>query len=240
MKRYDELLSRVVTAFYLPSYAVMDIHESPYQKRTTWREPEYQKQMDLLRAIPFPCIRIIRDGEPPPNSDLGQALFKKTGHRPKRLTSDIVCEVRDGLFWWAGKDSIVCHDGWRQSKYMPEDWDDYGVNAYYELSLPRNYFDLMHLLADRQNRYVENRLSRQVRRAAGVSPTYCEYIIVRKKEAPLQEAYRWSEIVRRHPILHAVRAHLRHYQSGMVVKVRAHSRGHGELFQVKDYRVPAT
>ena len=43
-----------------------------------------------------------------------------------------------------------------------------------------------------------------------------------------------------HPILHAVRAHLRHYQSGMVVKVRAHSRGHGELFQVKDYRIPAT
>lgn len=239
MKQYDEKLSRAVTAFYLPSFAAMSIDESPFGRRTNSTDAAYKLQMHLLRAIPFPCIRIIRDGEVPPDSPLAKAMTEKSrGRLPKHLRSDVVCEMRDGVFSWASKDAILYHDGYRVTKYMPEDWGAYGVGVQ-ETALPRSYFDLMQALADRQNRYIEQKLTRQARRASGLSPTYCEYVVVRKKEAPIQEAYRWSEIVRRHPMLHAVRAHLRHYKSGLIVKVREHTRGHGELFQVKDYVLPA-
>ena len=101
--------------------------------------------------------------------------------------------------------------------------------------MPTTFLRLINVLLDRKNGYVERGASRQVRRAMGLSPYYREYIVVSRRENPGCQTI--GQVIRRHPRLHAVRGHLRQIRSGRLVSVKAHVRGHGEVFQVKDYVV---
>jgi len=224
---YDELLKRAVTAFYLP--IVPNDDPLPVEIGPTDKE-EYLKKLDAVLAIPFPCIRIIRDTR----RTESELWNHKTWKHVARGRSDTICEVRDDKFAWASRDQYWKKDGTTWVVYTPEQW----AWDPRTIAVPKTYFALMEALANRQNRFVEQPPpSRQVRRHLGLQSEYREYIVVRKREAP-KEALTLGQIIRRHPILHAVRGHLRHYKGGLVVKVRPHCRGTGTHLQVKDYVLP--
>ena len=228
MTVFDEMLPRAMTAFYLPLPAKHGEYIHPVPFGTV----EFARTLDALLAIPFPCIRIVREGEIPPGAP--------GWHGISRARSDCVCELVAGDFFaWGSKEVVKWPDGKIFTRYSPEDWADWRERPAADMHLPVQYIRLMEALGDRKHRFIErDRLTRQQRRAIGVTPEYREYIVINKRDAPAG-AHTLSEIVRRHPILHAVRAHLRHYKSGLVTPVRAHARGHGQLFQVKDYKVQA-
>lgn len=93
------------------------------------------------------------------------------------------------------------------------------------------------MLDSREVRYIEEKVSRPVRRAMGVSRDYREYIIIRKHDHHhyYDSALKRTDIIKRLKALHAVRGHMRHLQSGKTVFVKPHMRGKGEALQIKDY-----
>lgn len=231
MKLFEELLQRAMTAFYMPLPWA-----DPAPGAIIGEAPDYDEALRQIWTIPFPCIRIIRESAIPP----GAEGWNDCAY----VHSDCVCEM-DRDFRFASKETLKWPDGFVKIGYVPEDMPycpdpapPPGVKVTY-IHLPRPYIALMEALNDRQHRFIEGeRLTRQARRALGVSPEYREYIVVRKCDK-VPGAHTIGELFRRHPMLHAVRAHLRHYKSGLVTQVRAHARGRGEMFQVKDYRVQA-
>ena len=205
---HDVLVREAVAAFYLPDYAAADDFV-PAEAGGNYD--------DEIAAQPFPCIRIVR---------------KTIGVGPERigwhLLDDIVCRKAGEEWGWAQHLTIHYPTGERRSAYYPE------AGPVTAIAMPKMFLALIEALADRKNGYIEQAVTRQQRRALGVTNEYREYIVVRR---PNPGCFTIGAIIRRHPQLHAVRGHLRHYKSGRVAVVRPHMRGHGELAQVKDYAI---
>jgi hypothetical protein len=94
---------------------------------------------------------------------------------------------------------------------------------------------LQNMLYDRKHRFIEQPISRQQRRSEGRPPQYREYIVIDRDDARYETGLRSGAILKRLKTLHAVRGHFRHYRSGLVVPVKPHMRGKGDLTQVKEY-----
>lgn len=208
------LLPRVITTFHVPLLR-------------DWPETiEHNKMVEMLEMMPFTCIRIVA---PPMQLDVDYVQFDEWvieafPHREG--------DMEGMAHLWSFKRRIV-DDGRTETFYTHGPRDTRDAFPFPVLG------HLLTLLSKSRNRYIEKPLSRQAKRALGVSvPNYHEYVIVdRRSVKEGEKAARWSEIARRHPHLHAVRAHLRRLECGRLVRVRAHTRGKGTLFQVKDYRV---
>lgn len=223
---FDTLRPHIVTTFYLEPYTA-SLEEPELIEHS---DPAYAKLTEWLYALPFPCMRIVRS--------LVGPYCEAQGWR--QLDTDVIITnlVKDNgkTTWaWAVKDTVIHLDGTRKSNYAPNEavhWHNQRTN-----NVPASFIDLMRLLGSRVHRYVERPVSRQIRRAEGFASSYREYIVIRRKDAAEHtgEILTLGQIIRRHPILHAVRGHIRKYRSGLITTVRPHTRGVGELFQVKDY-----
>jgi hypothetical protein len=208
-KVYRHLMPRVITAFHIPLTPIDKV-------RVTEKE-----WADLLRTLPFPCIKIVT---PTQRVDPGESLSK-----------DMIIEIeRSGnavTVTWSNKVRVITDD------FIS---DMYSIPGDHPRAQPVDIVcRLLTLLRDSRNRYIEKPVSRQVKRAQGIkAPDYHEYIIIDRRDIkPEDDARPWKDISRRMPYLHAVRAHLRRLECGRLVQVRAHTRGKGTLFQVKDYAV---
>jgi len=122
--------------------------------------------------------------------------------------------------------------------YSPtsERQDEYSKN-------PGIYCELYHrfykALYSRQNRFIEESVSRQVRRANKYPANYREYIVIPKEDVRYASAIHAATIVKRMKELHAVRGHLRtNWKTGQKnILVKPHTRGQGEALQAKEYIV---
>jgi hypothetical protein len=206
--RYEKMLPDVVATFYVPD------RDDPDRDSAVAESVSREVFVNAVKSIPFPAIRVIQRELP-------------TKDMPISILTDVICQQNGEGILWAARDAILNLNGIRHVFYTPEHTD---VKME---GLPRSYVDLIHALADRSNGFVEQAISRQQRRSLGVSAEYREYIVVRRRGTP--GALTLGSVLRRHPLLHAVRGHVRHYQSGKTVFVRPHSRGKGEMLQVKDY-----
>lgn len=236
-KRYDNALPQSVTTFYLPPKTLTD---ETAARDDIWILNDKGKQeyvTKALEAIPFPCIRIVREIIMPSSDD-----------RWRRITTDVIVWSDGRYFTWAAKDTGYPTDGTGPlAMYSPH--NKWGAR---ERNIPMSYIDLIQTLADSRNRYQEQHVNRQTRRREGFSKDYREYIVIPngKKLRDPNHMTR-ADIMRRHPRLHAVRGHIRqehdrHYKSGQVrhipaSRVSEHARGggpkHEGLLRVKEYIV---
>lgn len=231
--RWTNAVPQAVTTFYLPDKTL----ESGRAEDDIWvysDKGERKAITEALEAIPFPCIRIVRDLTMPPEDNW------------KRIVTDVVVWSNGEYFTWASKDTGYPRDGSAPvSMYSPH--NKWGAR---QRDIPQSYIDLINILADSSNRYEEKHVNRQTRRREGFAKGYREYIVIpNSKRVRNPNFLRRADVFRRHPRLHAVRGHLRkqherHYQSGRVSivsrsRVTAHARGGGPdrkgLFQVKEY-----
>lgn len=218
---YRSISSRVVTAFHVPSMPADD------------KLVDYSEEWDnLLSRMPFQCIRIVYPTGMP-------------DHRGVTVQIDVVVESMPDI---SSEDDVLASSSFRLHVSGPgpngqvRSFDTFEfLNDTRKTVWTRQMARLLELLRDSRNRYIDKPLSRQVKRAMGIKvPNYHEYIIVDRRDIkPDDDAKRWSEIARRHPYLHAVRSHMRMLECGRLIQVRAHTRGKGILFQVKDYKVMA-
>ena len=103
---------------------------------------------------------------------------------------------------------------------------------------------LVNTLYERKHRFVDEPISRQVRKSEGRPAQYRSYIVVPRTDVRYVSAQRSSDIMKRMKALHAVRGHARTYRAERFVNVRGttqwidpHMRGTGDALQIKDYRV---
>jgi hypothetical protein len=212
-KLYEVGLSQVVTAFQMPRH-VTDMAGQRYTL-----SPDLA---DLAARMPFANF-IIR--EP-------WSLINVDGKKGQSLSGvDSIFYIRrpDGI-GFCGK--RVYANG-RVQYFLPgEDGpDDDPI-----LMLVRLY----RALYERKHRFVEQPVSRQVRRAMGQErgATYREYIVVPKDDVRYASGERPGAILKRLRALHAVRGHVRHLKSGRVAFVKPHIRGKlGTALQPKTYLV---
>lgn len=245
---YNELTPLTIATFVLPplifgSGGLDDEDALPLdvvadsQDRISMRE--------ALATMPFPAIRIRRrlvsKDNLPRDTGFGiggeEPSYAMTGTLAIDTDVIIVSEsdhVADEYRWlWAAKDIVYSADGGMRTIYTPNKYT--GLKVYID-SCPASFVDLLRFLEDRRNRYIENPVTRQVRRAEGLSPDYKEYIVMRKPSAKeAKTMLRLGEVFRRSPKLHVVRGHLRHLRSGRVAVIPPHARGVGTMLQVKDY-----
>ena len=213
MTGFEDVLSSVFATFALP-----DRNEG----RPTWTEDSSKLSAisDLLQQLPFPSIRI---------TEASNTLFG-----PARVEA-ILRHHENGLLGVFYKRVLpngrVEYDKMASKAAMDEMGIKPGTNVMWSL-----VYDFAMMLAHpKQVRYIEKSVTRQQRRALGVVPGYREYVIIRREDYRYPEGMTLSQMYRRSPMLHAVRGHLRRLQNGRLIPVRAHARGKGQLFQVKDY-----
>ena len=232
-KRYTNALPQAVATFYLPPRHLPDGEDEIWVHVDS--NSAQRKISDAVKAIPFPCIRIVRELHMPPDDD-----------KWKRITTDVVVWSDGEFFTWAAKDT-----GWHHDNTPPIDmYSPHNRWGAKERQVPQSYLDLISILADSSNRYEEQHVNRQTRRREGFSRDYREYIVIRNGKRTRNPNYlRRAEVFRRHPKLHAVRGHLRqaherHLRSGQIVhieaqRISAYARGggpdHKGLLRVKDY-----
>ena len=215
-KLFETMLAKCVTTFYLAPKDNAD--------PDTWNitDPGFDVQNALLAiaSIPFPCLRIVQT-----------VLTEDVGP----VDSEVICYGDGVKFGWVARDH---QQRTGVTAYSPAD-----VERCPSLKngLPLSYMGLMESLSNNSARYIERPVTRQVRRASGFAEGYREYIVIRQPSKEQRTtALRLAAIMRRHPRLHAVRGHLRHYRkTGLVVPVAAHARGGNkdtfELLQAKNY-----
>lgn len=212
--RFEQWLPKCVTTFYLPP--MNHAEEHTLVNLNSHSDINGQQALLALRNIPFPCLRVcqtvlVEDGPP--------------------MDTQVICFGDGSKFGWMARD----HSATGVTTYSPT-----GVVPAVDESLPMSYINLMEVLSNNSARYVESPVSRQVRRRNGYADGYREYIVIRKpSKEERKSAMRLTEVFRRHPRLHAVRGHLRHYRTGLVVPIAAHARGGKkgafELLQAKNY-----
>lgn len=216
-QRFERMLPNCVTSFYLPP--VQHVEERQ-EINPAVDDDEVRRVKLALASIPFPCLRICQTvlnvNEPPMDTQ----VICFNGASPKHTLGT--------GFGWMSRDHQI---GTGLTLYTPT-----GIAPEVDNSLPMSYLNLMEILSNNSARYIKQPVSRQVRRASGFADGYDEYIVIRKPtKEQRKSAMRLSEIMRRHPRLHAVRGHLRHYRTGLVVPVAPHVRGVGDMTQAKDY-----
>jgi hypothetical protein len=210
MSEYDDLLRKAVTAFHLPAIETVGL------KHFFDIAPKDHSIEEIHRRLPFDGIHIVQPV---------LKYYNDEGFEFVCTVYVVVGRSAQNAVYYAAKYVLRQIDG---------DYRETSFDESKKIGTSGVIWRLLSLIDDRQSRYVEQRVSRPVRRAMGVNPNYREYIIVKKRSAK-PGALRLSEIVRRHPQLHAVRGHLRHLKNGAVALVRPHARGKGKALQVKDY-----
>jgi hypothetical protein len=238
---WRRMLPMVVTTFYLPDA------EGDLGMLTDLDESEHAKELQP----PFPCIRILQ------NVTESEDVNGLTIPTHTYNIDTIVLNEGGGSWIWGMRFKLKnLHNGNAIIDTYPEainhepmlkhemaDVREYlraKIPHSCKRQLPMEYVALMEKLNAPGNSvgFIENPTSRQVRRALGVGPEYREYIIVNnRREAAGRPYLTRGELFRRHPYLHAVRGHLRHYKSGRVAYVHPHLRGTGDAVQIKDYIV---
>lgn len=215
MRPFDVYFSRCYTTFY-QTFESDDCTGliTEYRGTTPWFNPEVRtdpitvEEMEMLTHLPFPGIRIFtRRGELTEEQIFFEDIDTKS--------DELMVLTRQTGPGPRGSRNVVYING------------DTIISPFSMV--------LFYRLKHREIRFEDVPVSRQVRRALGVVPEYREYITITKASVNYRNALRLSDLVKRHPQLHAVRAHFRHLQSGRVTKVRAHSRGQGKVLQPKDY-----
>lgn len=235
MRRYDQLKRRAVASFVLPDWLDDD---SAFRQAARDASEENQAivREAYIRAttqeqLPFDCIHI-----------------RQRSIESEQVWIQEVCIEARPTLQLAWKDTVrsrvLYGDDSARVFYMPEDERlQYGERDEGERRLIQTLLfpllNLSDLLESRELRYgiVEQEpLTRQQRRAEGASWFYRSYIVVDHRRQH-EGALTIGQFMRKHPMLHAVRGHLRHLSSGRTTWVRPHCRGDGELFQVKDYLI---
>ncbi len=257
MNDYDEARRGALATFTLPDLL------GPFAE--LYREDiKVNKLVADLGALPFPCVEIIqrqyewvdRDGYPTTvEADAvhkgmmtARVVVSKTDEdtftatERYTLSSGRTVTTRDinsgkvkmrTVLSSSGKTRVVGNDEMKSANVVPSSV----IELLYRMERVRSH------------RYVEQTLSRQVRRAEGFAPEYRSYIVIetpKRKDRP-DGGLTLGELMRRHPKLHAVRAHLvqehlRTLRNGEIAVIaaharRAHARGRGGALQVKDYIV---
>jgi hypothetical protein len=218
-ERYESILPRVVTSFHMePTRSSETTEIEDYGPVAGGFAPSipFEHVRTALESIPFPCIRIVRT-----------VLFIEDD-RENRIDTEVICFGDGEKFGWCARDRDPASG---KVYYSPT-----GLLPDVDEGIPASYIDLIGALSNNSARYIEKPVSRQVRRASGFADGYREYIVIDK---PTKEqratAMRLSAVMRRHPRLHAVRGHLRHYKTGLTTFVKPHARGKGDMLQVKTY-----
>ena len=208
---YERWLPEVIATFVLPP--VENQHIAP---RVVGNREVY---------LPYPCVRVIEAFHVVHDDSTGEDL-------DVRGTEECIFIEPTGKD--IGACSFIRYPG-IGSKYFPDDKDD-DPNILICL-----LYRLLDYLEDNSTRFVEEKVSRQVRRAeqrTGISATHRRFIIVRKGD---RKGYASDDLLTRAAMgrrLHVVRSHLRHLPSGVVTIVKAHLRGSvGSAVQVPDYLV---
>jgi hypothetical protein len=217
---YADAAAKAVTTFILPPHAVTG-------------EPTEMALSELMAEMPFHNIEICEEWTM--TAEVSRRIDVALGRKPRALIPE---GERNGI---SGFDSVVFIRDSENSlravgqsvvrgRISPiERPDDVGF------LLQR----LVRYLRDRRVRYVEEPLTRQQRRARGVSSEYRRYALVLRDDVRYATALSRREVVRRLRALHMVRGHLRHLSDGRVVPVRPHMRGSlGDATQAKTYVVP--
>jgi hypothetical protein len=246
VKHFDEMFKRVITTIELPEHRLT-----------------FQKIKVEYKPLAFQCIRFI---EPwmidDPNKvvadwDASMAQYDADEHAKFEIPEFVRAAVDD----IKGKSRFVPHhligkrvieesiveqvdEGYRVSGkqrlpdgriiWMPENAKDpkgYGN----EVMLMNMRF--MQYMESREHRFIEQVVTRQQRRADQRPAEYRHYIILDRKSTHYPNAHPMKALLPRLKALHSVRGHLRRLRSGDVIPVRAHTRGKGDLMQVKDYVV---
>jgi len=96
---------------------------------------------------------------------------------------------------------------------------------------------LYEALYQRTHRFIEEPVSRPVRKSQGLPKAYREYIVIPRTDARYAGAIRGGEISKRLRTLHAVRGHPRTYRTGETIWIKPHLRGSGDLLQQRDYKI---
>ena len=95
---------------------------------------------------------------------------------------------------------------------------------------------LLLLLDKKGTRYIQEQVSRQVRRHGGRHSDWKSFIVIPKTSYDKSLYERGESLSRIGIRLHSVRGHLRHLSDGRLIFVRPHTRGSiGGAVQVKDY-----
>lgn len=232
--RYDDRGKQLFEAFLPCVVATFILPQRDYGENQDQHEAiDNNAMLAAVNAAPFPCVRIRR-----------RITSEVSGHCECVDTDVIVAREGDDRWLWAAKDTQLAPK--LRVLYTPNT-TDIGRTALTG-GCPASLPDLITFLDDRRNRYIEQPVSRQVRRAEGVSPDYKEFIVIRKPPASLAKGMlRLGEVFRRSPKLHAVRGHLRHYRAdrytnarGKVQFIEPFARGAGDMLQVKDYAAEET
>lgn len=105
---------------------------------------------------------------------------------------------------------------------------------------------LFKVLYERQHRFLEQPMSRQVRKSEDRPKGYLGYIVIPKTHVHYKTALRSGDIVKRLKLLEPipVRRHPRTFHAdrfvnvkGQTIWIEEHVRGEGDAVQVKDYRI---
>ncbi len=124
----------------------------------------------------------------------------------------------------------------RGVKYMPSSRAEAEATDTLEL-LIRLYI----VLTDRKHRFVESRVSRQVRKMDSRSANYREFVVIERGDARYASALTNRDIIKRLRDAHPVRGHIRTLRAARFTKshafVRPHIRGVGDALQPRDYQV---
>ena len=241
---YEQMLPTCMTTFYLPFKPPPQDEELPdgsVPAGTFWD--------NYVAKMPFPAIRIVR---------------REAGYRELRggvVTTETIC-VRgdytgsppnldwgtvtgDNAFFWVARDVYTHPNEKTLTAYATsESAHVAGLGRTTRTVIPGSFIALIDSLRDRKVRYVETPVTRQQRRAIGYAPAYREYVVIPTGDVRASEpnAMRFRDIAKAHPMLHAVRGHLRTYRAARYVNVQGTSqmiapftRGKGDLLQVKEY-----
>ena len=222
---YDRLLALAMTGFVF--------NQPPtilYRPDERNLEPEPLPDTEIFERLPFPCIRIRVV------NDYSGYSKAKGRFATSHVTDDVVIRSNGKSYEWAARERVVWDDGVISTRHAPEQELQGTTNLV--LKVVVNRLELLELETDW--RFIEQPMSRPLRRSENLPPEYCEYIVVNRADRSngiRGKMLTLAKVMRRHPMLHAVRGHLRHLRSGRITFVRSHVRGEGDLVQAKEYRV---
>jgi len=219
-KVFAAIRTECLTTFHLPHKTVM--------------MKEFHVPAMALDKMPFDCFAVTEPFTIP------AALNKQAKTDVHGVEESVLCRVDKENLLYVSK--LRFEDG--TVVYQP---DAAVMNTQTFHNIPELFFRFYNLLYSRKFRFVDEPLSRQVRRANKLPAAYREFIVIGREDVRYAKGIPASAMVRRMRTLHFVRGHdrvehLRQYKDGKIIVVSSswippHARGEGKLTQAKDYKL---